>query len=39
MNIQEIESATRIAWPAIEEIELEGGTLRYASAVSRRSNA
>jgi len=39
MNIQEIESATRIAWPAIEEIELEGGTLRYASGVSRRSNA
>ena len=39
MNIQEIESAARMAWPAIEEVELEGGTLRYASGVSRRSNA
>ncbi|NKB35450.1 MAG: GNAT family N-acetyltransferase [Pseudomonadales bacterium] len=39
MNVQELEIASRIAWPALEEIELEGGVLRYACGVSRHSNA
>ncbi|MDD9894324.1 MAG: GNAT family N-acetyltransferase [Gammaproteobacteria bacterium] len=38
MDMQQIESATRTAWPALEEVELEGGMLRYASGAGRRSN-
>lgn len=39
MNVLEIEHASLRAWPALEEVELEGGILRYAQGVSRRSNA
>jgi N-acetylglutamate synthase len=39
MNLAEIESATRIIWPALEQMELPYGVLRYARGVSRRSNS
>ena len=38
MNVQEIELATRYAWPALEEEELSFGVLRYARGNDRRAN-
>ena len=39
MNMDEIEQASRRAWPALEEMETPLGVLRYAAGVSRRSNS
>ena len=39
MNIQEIELASRFAWPALEEQELPYGVLRYSSGYSKRANS
>ncbi len=39
MNVMQVERATRMAWPALEEKELPFGILRYAAGVGRRSNA
>ncbi len=39
MNMNEIEIASRRAWPALEEHETPAGVLRYAAGVSRRSNS
>lgn len=39
MDMNEIELASRRAWPALEEMETPLGVLRYAAGVSRRSNS
>tara|TARA_B110000858_G_scaffold198514_1_gene265999 strand:+ start:13642 stop:14433 length:792 start_codon:yes stop_codon:yes gene_type:complete len=39
MNVMEIESAARLAWPALEEEELSFGVLRYSCGTDRRSNS
>jgi N-acetylglutamate synthase len=39
MNINEIEFASQLAWPALEEVKLDGGVLRYAEGLTRRSNS
>lgn len=39
MNALEIEQASRAAWPALEEQELEFGVLRYARGADRRTNS
>lgn len=39
MDMNEIELASRRAWPALEEMETPLGLLRYAAGVSRRSNS
>lgn len=39
MDMNEIEQASRRAWPALEEMETPLGVLRYAAGVSRRSNS
>jgi ribosomal protein S18 acetylase RimI-like enzyme len=38
MNQLEIETAARHAWPALQEVELDCGVLRFARGVSRRAN-
>lgn len=39
MNAIEVEQATRLAWPAMEERGLSYGVLRYAGGVDRRANS
>lgn len=39
MKMLKIEDAARLAWPALEEIALPFGVLRYARGVNRRSNS
>lgn len=39
MTLHEIETASRFAWPALEEQELPFGVLRYGAGVHRRSNS
>ncbi|MEX0965545.1 MAG: GNAT family N-acetyltransferase [Pseudohongiellaceae bacterium] len=39
MNVMEIEEATRCAWPALEEVVLPFGVLRYANGADRRTNS
>jgi N-acetylglutamate synthase len=39
MNPADIEIASRLSWPALEERELPEGLLRCAAGVSRRSNS
>jgi RimJ/RimL family protein N-acetyltransferase len=39
MNQIEIEIAARYAWPALEEVEVDCGVLRFARGVSRRANS
>jgi GNAT superfamily N-acetyltransferase len=39
MNVMEIETASRLAWPALEEQELPFGVLRYALGADRRANS
>lgn len=39
MNIDDLESAARKAWPALQEIESGCGVLRFAAGVSRRANS
>ena len=39
MNVMEIEKASRLAWPALEEQELPFGVLRYARGADRRANS
>jgi GNAT superfamily N-acetyltransferase len=39
MNINEIEFASRFAWPALEEKELPFGVLRYSSGSRKRINS
>jgi GNAT superfamily N-acetyltransferase len=39
MNVMEIETASRLAWPALEEQELPFGVLRYARGTDRRANS
>lgn len=39
MNMMEIETAARFAWPALEEVELPFGVLRYSRGIDRRSNS
>ena len=39
MNVMEIEKASRLAWPALEEQELLFGVLRYARGMDRRANS
>lgn len=39
MHTAAIENAARLAWPALEEKEMNFGILRFAKGVSRRSNS
>jgi ribosomal protein S18 acetylase RimI-like enzyme len=39
MNIMQLEKASRLAWPALEEQELSFGLLRYAKGAGHRCNA
>lgn len=39
MNIMQLEQASRLAWPALEEQELPFGLLRYAKGAGHRCNA
>lgn len=39
MNAMQVESASRLAWPALEEEELPFGVLRYTRGAGRRANS
>lgn len=39
MNIRQLEKASFDSWPALQDVAINGGVLRYANGVSKRANS